>query len=316
MFCVLRQQDQVDTLHLVSEIVKKYPIDNNPNMEGQKKDGSFSLQYPLLTRSNYAVWAIKMKIAMQAQEVWEAIEPKNPQNQVSVKKDRLAIAIIVQAVPDEILLSLAEKESTKEAWDMLKTLYMGVDHVRTAKVQTLKAEFEVLTMKESETVDDFSGKLSNIVNNIRALGDNMEEVYVVKKMLRAVSSWFFQIASTIEQFADLDTISSEEVVGRLKAHEERIRGHVEVEEKKLLLTHQEWTERSKKQSHDQSRSSNKNNQGNSNNYRGRGRGRGRGGGRGGGYRGGQGRGSNNQQRENTHGTNDNQEKNKIQCYNC
>lgn len=248
---------------------------------------------------------------MQAQEVWEAIEPKNPQNQVSVKKDRLAMAIIVQAVPDEILLSLAEKESTKEAWDTLKTLYMGSDRVRTTKVQTLKAEFEVLTMKESETVDDFSGKLSNIVNNIRALGDNMEEAYVVKKILRAVPSRFLQLASTIEQFADLDTMSFEEVVGRLKAHEERIRGHVEVEEKKLLLTHQEWTERSKKQSHDQSRSSNKNNRGNSNNYRGRGRGRGRGGGRGGGYRGGQGRGSNNQQRENTHGTNDNRDKSKI-----
>lgn len=78
----------------------------------------------------------------------------------------------------------------------------------------------------------------------------MNETYVVKKILRAMSSKFVQIALTIKLFADLYTMSIEEVVGRLKAHEERICGQVEHEEqdeKKLLLTHQEWTERQKKQ---------------------------------------------------------------------
>lgn len=54
-------------------------------MDGQKKDSSYGIHYPMLTRSNYAVEAIKMKVFMQAQELWEAIEPKNPQNLVGVK---------------------------------------------------------------------------------------------------------------------------------------------------------------------------------------------------------------------------------------
>lgn len=74
----------------------------------------------------------------------------------------------------------------------------------------------------------------------------MDEVYVVKKILRVVPSKFVQIASTIEQFVDLDTMTFEEVFGRLKAHEVRIQVHQEVDEKKILLTHKEWSKRIKK----------------------------------------------------------------------
>ncbi|GJY00017.1 hypothetical protein Tco_0357035 [Tanacetum coccineum] len=174
------------------------------------KEGQITLHYPMLSRSNYAAWAIKMKI------------------------DKMALAAIYQRIPEDMLLSLAKKETAKETWTTLKTI------------------------------------------NIRALGDKIEETYVVKKLLRAVASKFLQIASTIEQFGDLDHMSVEEVVGRLKTHEERIKGHVEADEKKLLLTHQEWSERKKKQSEDDLKSGNKNYRGSSSYSRGRGRGRGRG----------------------------------------
>lgn len=71
----------------------------------------------------------------------------------------------------------------------------------------------------------------------------MEEAYVVKKMLRAVPSRFLQIVSTIEQFGNLETMSIDEVIGSLKAHEERTRAHVESNDGKLLLTRDEWRKR-------------------------------------------------------------------------
>ncbi|GJU61828.1 zinc finger, CCHC-type containing protein [Tanacetum coccineum] len=146
-----------------------------------------------------------------------------------------------------MLLSLAEKETAKETWTTLKTMYMEADRVKTTRVQTLKAEFEVLSMKETESVDEFATKLSNVVSNIRALGEKIEETYVVKKLLRA----------------------------QAKTHEEKIKGHVEPDEKKLLLTHQEWSKRKKKQSEDDSKYGNKNYRGSSSYSHGRGRGRGR-----------------------------------------
>ena len=75
------------------------------------REGSVTLSYPLLTKSNYSVWALKMRVNLQAQGVWEAVEL----DQVDERKDRMALAAIYQALPEDILLMLAEKDSAKEA---------------------------------------------------------------------------------------------------------------------------------------------------------------------------------------------------------
>lgn len=293
---------------------------NMSDTRNAEKDGPITLHYPMLSRSNYAAWAIKMRVFMQAQGVWDAVEPRTSNTVVETKKDKMAMAAIYQGIPEDLLLSLAEKQTAKEAWEALKTMFMGADRVKTARVQTLKAEFEILSMKDTETIDEFTVKVNNVVSNIRALGDKIEEDYVVKKLLRAVPSKFVQIASTIEQFADLEKMTVEEVIGRLKAHEERIRGHSENTEKntetadgKLLLTRQEWVDKEKKKRNESQKLPQRDNRSNGN-FRGRGRGRGRGGTWS--SRGGRRGGSFHQNREGGRGSESNTERGRIQCYNC
>lgn len=126
-------------------------------------------------------------------------------------------------------------------------MYQGVDKVKEAKVQTLKVEFESLSMKDSEQLDDFCMRMNGIVTHIRALGEEVKEAYVVKKLLRAVPSKFLQIASAIEQFGNLETMTVDETIGSLKAHEERIKGKSETPGNQLMLTEEEWA---KKESED------------------------------------------------------------------
>ncbi|KAL8090104.1 hypothetical protein AgCh_039540 [Apium graveolens] len=166
-------------------------------MESSKGKGrSMGLTYPTLSKTNYTTWALKMKVMMQAHGVWEAVEQSDPKANVEERTDKIALAMIYQGVPEEILLSLAEKKQAKDAWEAIKTMYQGAKKVKSAKIQTLKAEFESLAMKESE-LDDFWSKLNGIVTNVRALGEEMKDAYVVKKLLRVVPSKFLQIASTI-----------------------------------------------------------------------------------------------------------------------
>nr|GEZ49513.1 hypothetical protein [Tanacetum cinerariifolium] len=259
-----------------------YPKYNpKPEKMGDKSDKNendnlISLHYPMLMRSNYAAWAIKMRVFMQGQGVWEAIESRTRNTAIDVKIDKLALASIYQGIPEDLLLSLAEKQTAKDAWETLKMTFIGAERVKTAKVQTLKAKFKTLSMKDTEIIDDFAMKLNNIVSNIQALGEKVEDAYVVKKLLCAVPSKFLQIASTIEQFADLNNMTVEEVIGRLKSHEERVRGQSKSGEGRLLLTHQEWLESSKKKGDKEQRTSQRNTRSNVSNNRGRGRGRGRG----------------------------------------
>ena len=202
-----------------------------------------SIRYPMLTKSNYLAWSIKMKVLMRAQRLWDAVEPKDPKEPPEESKDQMALAAIYQGIPEDMLFLVYGKETAKETWEALKIMHMGAERVKDAKVQTLKTEFEGLCMKESESVDNFASRLTTIVNQIRALVEEFEEVYAVKKFLRAVPNKFLQIASTIEQFCDLKTMTMEEVIGRLKAHEERLRGSGDIDEEHLLLTRAEWKAR-------------------------------------------------------------------------
>ena len=91
-----------------------------------------------------------------------------------------------------------------------------------------------MNMKKSETIDDYVARLTEVVNKICTFRDKFEEAYLVKKFLRSVPPKFLHIASAIEQFADLKVMTMEEVIGRLKAYEERIGGNKENTEYVLL----------------------------------------------------------------------------------
>lgn len=155
--------------------------------------------------------------------------------------DKAALAMLYQGLPEDMILSISEKGTTKVAWTALKTMCQGADRVKTAKIQTLCSEFESMAMNDSEQLDDFYLRLNGLVTNIRALGGTMTETYVVKKLLRAVPPKFLQIISTMEQFSDLEKLIVEEVVGALKAHEERMNGSgkKETNEGQLILTEEE-----------------------------------------------------------------------------
>lgn len=203
------------------------------------KGGSIGLSYPTLTKENYTAWSMKMRVFMQAHGVWEAIEPSDPKAIVEGKTDKIKLAMIYQGIPEEMLLSLADKKAAKDAWVAIRTMCQGVERVKKAKLQTLKSEFEALSMKDSDQLDDFYMMVNGIVSNIWALGEEMAESYVVKKLLRAVPPKFLQIASTIEQFGNLDEMSMGEAIGSLKAYEERLMGIMVTQEEQLMLTVEE-----------------------------------------------------------------------------
>ncbi|KAL8119269.1 uncharacterized protein LOC141660202 [Apium graveolens] len=216
-------------------------MDNNKVKVG----GSIGLSYPVLTKNNYTTWALKIKVYMQAQGVWTAIGPADPKVPVEEKVDKVALAMLYQGLPEDMVLSIAAKGTAKEAWTALKMMCQGADHVKKANVQILRAEFESLVMKDNKQLDDFYLKRNGLVTNIQALGDTMAESYVFKKMLRAVPIKFLQIISTLEQFGDLERLTVEEVVGSLKAHEGRLSrsGKNESSEGQLMLTEEEWQKR-------------------------------------------------------------------------
>ncbi|XP_010529052.1 PREDICTED: uncharacterized protein LOC104806031 [Tarenaya hassleriana] len=180
---------------------------------------------------------MKMRINMKAQGVWEAVESQGP---IDPRLDMLALTVICQGLDEETLQQLEEKTSAKEVWDALRTMHLGDAQVKKVRAQSLRREFEGIRMKESESVDEFTGRISTVVSQLTALGETVGEIQVVEKMLRSVTGKYLQLTSMMEQFRDLTKMTIEEVKGALKAHEERLKDLDSRDDKHVLLARGEW----------------------------------------------------------------------------
>ncbi|KAK1419973.1 hypothetical protein QVD17_29443 [Tagetes erecta] len=196
---------------------------------------------PILKPINYTVWAIRMKTILKANGLWDMIEP-SPDTQTDEKKDMSATAYLFQALPEDMILQVASCKNAKEIWEALQKRHVGVDLVQKARLQTLKTEFEMLRMKEEDTIDSFTDKLSSIVTKVSGVGSTFDQPTLVRKLLSSVPKKFVQIVATIEQFIDIETTTLDEIIGRLKAFEERtnlLNKDLVDNQDKLLFTRQD-----------------------------------------------------------------------------
>ncbi|XP_076949352.1 uncharacterized protein LOC143621973 [Bidens hawaiensis] len=201
-----------------------------------KESGSTSVHCPMLTATNYTVWAMRMKIVLRVHKVWDTIGS----NSADDEKNDLAIALLFQSIPENLIMQVGNQETTKDPWGAIKSRHLGADRVREARLQTLTTEFDNLKMRDSESIDDFAGKLSSLASKSTALGEEIEETKMVKKFLKALPrSKYIQIVASLEQVLDLNKTGFEDVVGRLKAYEERIREEVMETQGDLLFSNGE-----------------------------------------------------------------------------
>ena len=188
---------------------------------------------------------MKMKAIFNVYGVWEMIEPGTESD---VKKNNMAIALLYQSLPEEQVLQVGNLTKAKEMWDAVKVRHQGADRVKQARLQTLMSEFEGLKMRDSGTVDEFANTISGLASKAASLGSVMEDSKMVKKFLNGLPDRFIHMVASLEQVIDLKTISFDDVVGRLKAFEERISMKEKTQATKqdqLLLTFEEWEARKK-----------------------------------------------------------------------
>ncbi|KAK4402482.1 Retrovirus-related Pol polyprotein from transposon TNT 1-94 [Sesamum angolense] len=193
------------------------------------------ISVPIFSGQNYDYWAIKMKTYFQSQKLWELVEegvtlPEDSSTSSSPEKGKLenkkakdseALYYIQTAVVDHIFPRISVATSAKEAWSILQKEYQGSAKVRIIKLQTLRRDFENMKMKDSETIDEYYTKVRELVNQLKAYGEDIPEKRVVEKLLISVTEKYDPIVTTIEETKDITTLTVTELVGSLEAYEKR-----------------------------------------------------------------------------------------------
>jgi uncharacterized membrane protein YgcG len=203
------------------------------------KEANATIVYPTLTRTNYEEWTMLMQVNMEAARIWYVVEPL-PDEQVEYRDNRLALAAILRSVPSEMLPTLRTKRSARAAWEAMKTICVGVERVRECNAQQLCREFDALTWKDGESVEDFSMHITGLANNLRTLGVDITNATIVHKMLDIVPEHLEQIAVAVE-IPRLE--HCHEVTGRLRTVEQRRRNKNPTvdNQERLMMTQEEWT---------------------------------------------------------------------------
>ncbi|KAL6522105.1 hypothetical protein OROMI_031982 [Orobanche minor] len=196
-------------------------------------------QIPKLTATNYGNWSIQMKALLGSYDNWDIIEngydePVDATAEAALsnaektalkesrKKDKKALFTIFQGVDESTFEKISEAKTSKDAWEILQKLFQGVEKVKKVRLQVLRGEFENLKMKSSENISEYVTRVKTVTNEMKRNGESLDEVRVMEKLLRSLTRKFEYVVTSIEESKDLSTISLDELVGSLQAHEQRI----------------------------------------------------------------------------------------------
>ncbi|XP_074299618.1 uncharacterized protein LOC141630758 [Silene latifolia] len=195
------------------------------NGSGSSSNGLSHL--PIFKGVKFQFWELKMKTLFRSQELWELVEtgfedakPAEPDLALKEKrkKDVKALFILQQALDEEIFPRIASATTSKGAWDILQKEYVGDKKVVKVRLQSLRREFETSLMNDKESVQEYLSRMTEVVQQMKAYGEEMTNEHVVGKILRSLTPKFDHVVAAIEQTRDLETYSLDELVGSLQAH--------------------------------------------------------------------------------------------------
>nr|KYP47879.1 hypothetical protein KK1_030449 [Cajanus cajan] len=178
-----------------------------------------------------------MKFVLRSQGLWnvvifEANPPPLRENptiaqikayeEEKLKKDK-AITCLHAGLADHIFTKIMDLETPKQVWDKIQDEFEGNSRVKSIRLLTLKRKFELMKMKDNESVKDYSGRLMDVVNQMRLLGEtSFTDQKVVDNIMVSVPKRFEAKISAIEESCDLQTLTIIELTSKLHAQEQRV----------------------------------------------------------------------------------------------
>ncbi|KAG7547174.1 Zinc finger CCHC-type [Arabidopsis suecica] len=195
-----------------------------------------------LDHRGYGHWKTRMMqlIRGQGEDAWTAVEDgweppfSTTEAGLKVKKPKAnwtdaekqlskfnarAMNAIYSCLDDDEFKLVQGSENAKQMWDILQKTHEGNTGVKRTRLDQLATDFENLKMDPSETIVQFSSKLSGIANEAKSLGKFYKEKKLVKKMLRCLPPKYAAHKAVMRVTGNTDNLKYEDLVGILKSEE-------------------------------------------------------------------------------------------------
>lgn len=159
----------------------------------------------------------------------KSIEGQRKMNEEEKLKDLKVKIYLFQAIDRTIIEIILNKDTAKNIKDSMKMKYQGSTQVKRAQLQALRRAFELLSMKEGETVDAYFARTLIIANKMKVHKERMMHITIVKMILKSMTSKFNYVVCSIKKSNDLSVMILDELQSNLLVHERRMQGQKEEE---------------------------------------------------------------------------------------
>nr|GEX88495.1 hypothetical protein [Tanacetum cinerariifolium] len=102
------------------------------------------------------------------------------------KKDQSTLTLIYQCLDDAMFEKVANATTSKKAWEIFQNAFKGIDKVKKRN------------------------------------GESWSDTRVIEKILRSLRPSFDYIVVAIEESKDIDSMTIDQLIGSLQAHEEKL----------------------------------------------------------------------------------------------
>ena len=126
------------------------------------------LMVELLDVDNYATWAIRMRALLMSKGLWKVVIGVSTDEE----EDQKALAQIMLRVADQHLTTLRDINTSKSAWEKLKTIYEAQSNARKLK---LRQDLAQLKMGPAEAMTNYVGRAREIQAQLRAAGHEVKD---------------------------------------------------------------------------------------------------------------------------------------------
>src|SRR4051812_39900349 len=186
---------------------------------------------PIFDGTDYPYWKNKMRMHLEAidKDLWDIVEQGIPEANLlttpdTVKKnwqlDAKARSIIGGHLNKAQFNRISGLDTAKEMWMRLSKVNDGVSTQRDSRIDTLCSLFNRFKRLDNEHVQQTFDRLTNISNELQALGaTDITDHEVVKKLLRSLDDSFEILSMMIQERPDFKTLDVADILERLNAHE-------------------------------------------------------------------------------------------------
>jgi hypothetical protein len=122
------------------------------------QDGMASIRPPLFNGNNLIFWKTRMRSYLQSlgADVWAIVEggyqypstvPTDPTERKTYETNAKAVNAMLGSLTKSEFVKVMQLNKAKDIWDKIILSYEGDAKVRSAKLQTLRIQYENLKMK-------------------------------------------------------------------------------------------------------------------------------------------------------------------------